>query len=119
MHALIVEDDLTFREYLAELLKGKGFEVTAATDGVRGYELSQKNQYDVFIIDVRMPLVLGTELAQALKQERPAARIILISGFADAGLRRAAADLGVALLSKPFSAAQFLDLIDRTVVGHA
>src|SRR6476661_4395011 len=72
VHALIVEDDLTFREYLAELLKGKGFEVTAATDGVRGYELSQKNQYDVFIIDVRMPLVLGTELAQALKQERPA-----------------------------------------------
>ena len=119
VHALVVEDDLTFCEFLTELLKGNGFEVSSAGDGVRGYELCQAKSFDVVIIDVRMPLVLGTDLAEALKQDRPAARIILISAFADAVLRRAAADLGATLLSKPFSAGEFLAALDQTILGRA
>jgi YesN/AraC family two-component response regulator len=67
--------------------------------------------YDLFILDVRMPRVLGTDLAATLKKDHPSAQIILISAFADAALEQTASQLGVAILSKPFPSDRLTDLI--------
>ncbi len=114
MRALIVDDDETSCEVLAEVLEGNGFEVVWTTNSLEGYKLGTSDAFDVFILDVRMPLVLGTEIAAALKQDRPRAKIILISAFADDALRQTALTLGVTLLSKPFSPGHLLDLIKKT-----
>jgi DNA-binding response OmpR family regulator len=119
VRVLIVDDNKTFCEFLAETLERKGIEVMWTTDSLDGYKMSLSNRYDLFILDVHMPLVLGTELAAALKQERPGARIILISAFADAALRQTTSGLGVSLLSKPFSADHLLEVIKKTVAGQA
>jgi CheY-like chemotaxis protein len=61
-----------------------------------------------------MPGLLGTEVVEALKQQTPSVKVILISAFADASLREAASNLGIPLLSKPFSSADLFQVIDRT-----
>ena len=71
----------------------------------------QRKFYDLFVFDVRMPCVLGTELAAGLKEQSPAAKIILISAFADDALQITARRIGVPILSKPFTAEQFLELV--------
>ena len=61
-----------------------------------------------------MSPLLGTELAEGLKQQSPGTNVILISAFADELLRSTAQSLGVPLLSKPFSTEKFLDLVEKT-----
>ena len=60
-----------------------------------------------------MPGLLGSEIAEALKQKKPRAKIILISAFADESLRETASKMGAPLISKPFSAHDLLQVIDK------
>jgi DNA-binding response OmpR family regulator len=115
MRTLIVDDDKTFCQFLAELLEDKGHKVDWTCHGLEGYKMSQRKYYDLFIFDVRMPVVMGTELAEGLKEQSPGTKIILISAFADEGLRNAAGNLGIPLLSKPFTTETLLDLVEKTV----
>ena len=111
MRVLIVDDDETFCQLLAEVLEGKGINVVWTTDGLEGYEMSLYEAYDLFILDQRMPLIFGTELVQELKKDNPEAKIILISAFADEALQNK-------VLSKPFTAKRLLQLVENAL-GHS
>lgn len=113
VRVLLIEDDKTFCQFLSEILESKGIEVVWTTDSLDGFRKAQSYLYDLFILDVRMPGLLGTEIAEALKQNNPGAKVILISAFADETLRQAAADLRAPLLSKPFSADDLFQVIDK------
>jgi DNA-binding response OmpR family regulator len=113
VRVLIIDDDTTFCEFLAETLEGKGIEAEWTTDGFGGYEMSLNQPYDLFILDQRMPLVLGSELAEYLREDNPEAKIILTSAFADERLGAIAKSIHSPLLSKPFAADRLLELIKR------
>ena len=115
MRVLIVDDDETFCQLLAEVLEGKRINVVWTTDGLEGYEMSLYEPYDLFILDQRMPLIFGTELVQELKKDNPEAKIILISAFADEALLNKSQSLGVPVLSKPFSAKRLLQLVESAL----
>jgi DNA-binding response OmpR family regulator len=115
VRVLIIDDDEVFCRLLAEILEGRGMEVMWTTDGMVGYEMSLYQSYNLFILDERMPLVLGTELADDLKKDNPDAKIILTSAFADEALRKRSHGLGVPLLSKPFSAKRLLEVVENTL----
>ena len=115
MRALVVDDDEVFCRFLVELLQEHGLEVIWTTKALDAYQLLTRESYDISIIDVRMPLVLGTEIAEAIKQERPKARLILASAFADRVLQEYANSKGILLLSKPFTAKQLIDAVDIAV----
>jgi DNA-binding response OmpR family regulator len=117
VRALIVDDDETFCQFLAEVLEGRGIEVSWTTDGLKGYETSLYESYDLFILDQRMPLVLGTELVEELKHDNPEAKIILISAFADQTLQDETEHFGVPLLSKPFGAQRLLQAVENILAG--
>ena len=117
MRALIVDDDETFCQFLAEVLEGRGIEVSWTTDGLKDYENSLYESYDLFILDQRMPLVLGTELVEELKHDNPEAKIILISAFADQTLQDETEHFGVPLLSKPFGAQRLLQAVENILAG--
>jgi len=111
VRVLIIDDDRTCCELLAETLGEKGIEVEWTTDGFGGYEMSLDQPYDLFILDQRMPLVLGSELAEYLREDNPEAKIILTSAFADETLGDIAKRIDSPLLSKPFAANRLLGLI--------
>ncbi|HEY6364632.1 MAG TPA: response regulator [Candidatus Binatia bacterium] len=115
MRVLIIDDDATFCEFLAETLQEKGMDVEWTTDGFGGYEMSLDQPYDLFILDQRMPLVLGSELAEYLREDNPEAKIILTSAFADETLSDIAKKIDSPLLSKPFAADRLLELIKRVL----
>ena len=104
MRILIIDDDHTFCRYLGEVLSSLGHDVESVSDGLVGYERCLRNVYDVVVCDVRMPLILGTELVAELQRDRPSLDVILISAFADEQLAAQAAQIGARLLSKPFDA---------------
>ena len=83
MRALIIDDDQTFCEFLTEVLADKGIEGVWTTDSGEGYTMCCCQPFDLVISDVRMPSLLGTELAARLKRDNPHVKIILLSAFAD------------------------------------
>jgi DNA-binding response OmpR family regulator len=111
MRALIIDDDQTFCEFLTEVLADKGIEGVWTTDGIEGYTMCCRQPFDLVISDVRMPSLLGTELAERLKRDKPQVKIILISAFADDSTVDISTSLGIPLLSKPFVPDRLLEVI--------
>jgi CheY-like chemotaxis protein len=114
---LVADDDKISCQLLTEVLEAKGHQVEWTTDALEGYRKSTTERFDLFIFDVRMPLILGTEMAEALREQQPASKIILISAFADEFLRNFAASRGLPLLSKPFSTDDLVQVVRKTIGG--
>ena len=64
---LLLEDDLTLNETVAEFLEENDFDVTSAYDGEEASDIIYEQQFDLFLLDVNVPLINGFEL---LKQKR-------------------------------------------------
>ena len=64
---LLLEDDLTLSETIVEFLEGHDFEVITAYDGEEASDIIYEQQFDLFLLDVNVPLINGFEL---LKQKR-------------------------------------------------
>ena len=112
MRVLIIDDDEVFGHLLVELLTDVGFSAVCMSDGFAAYESIREETFDLCIIDQRMPLVLGADLAEAILQDHPRLKIILASAFADQALRTYAVSKGMMLLSKPFTKAQLLEAVE-------
>jgi two-component system, NtrC family, response regulator HydG len=113
MRILVIDDDAIFSRYLAEVLQHLGHEPEWVTDGFLAFERCLRNAYDLVICDVRMPLILGTELVAEIRRDLPELPIVLISAFADDQLEAQAHERGAWLLSKPFDAAVLGEVLER------
>lgn len=111
MRILVIDDDAVFCGLLVEILEEIGMEAVCKTNGLDAYEMLTRNPCDLCIIDVRMPLVLGTELAAAIKENHPSVKLILVSAFADQAVEDYARRKGILLLSKPFTRLELFDAV--------
>ncbi|MBW1645492.1 MAG: sigma-54-dependent Fis family transcriptional regulator, partial [Deltaproteobacteria bacterium] len=66
---LIIDDEKLIRESLAHLLSGAGYRVDTAEDGARARELFSGNDYDLVLIDLRLPDCSGIDLLKVFKRE--------------------------------------------------
>lgn len=66
---LIVEDDITFSSVLKLALKGKGYEVEVANNGVSALEKADKFHPDIIILDVNLPILSGFDVAMRLREK--------------------------------------------------
>jgi two-component system, NtrC family, response regulator HydG len=80
---LIVDDDPTVRESLAEALCDDGYEVRCADDGTRAVLALNGYTPDVVLADVRMPEMGGFELLRLLQERAPAVDVIVMTAFDD------------------------------------
>jgi len=113
---LVAEDDDTVRELVSGHLSSLGYRVLTAADGLAALKAARSHHgaIDLLLTDLIMPRAGGRELAVQWRRERPAVKVIFVSGYA--GHRTAARDLEIPdawFLPKPFS----LDLLAKTVRG--
>ncbi len=66
---LIVEDEPTLAQGLADALRFQGYEADIAADGERGLSMARRGAYDVMLLDVMMPVMSGFEVIQTLRGE--------------------------------------------------
>jgi DNA-binding response OmpR family regulator len=64
---LLVEDDPNLGALLQEYLEAKGFETKLATDGKKGFDAFCKQEYDLLLLDVMMPVKDGLTLAKEIR----------------------------------------------------
>jgi CheY-like chemotaxis protein/anti-sigma regulatory factor (Ser/Thr protein kinase) len=78
LRVLVVDDDLISRQIAQSLIRRLGHEVGVAPDGTSALAASGAQGYDVYVIDLHMPDMMGTDLARAL-QERYGQRPYLLA----------------------------------------
>jgi CheY-like chemotaxis protein len=89
--------------------------VLEATSGKSALEILRRgDSIDLVITDQAMPHMTGSDLAAAIRLEKPDMPIILATGFAELP---PGVDEGLPKLSKPFLQQQLADVIAKTVVG--
>ncbi len=66
---LVVEDSVTQREMITDLLRGSGLDVTVASDGVEALEQIQGHRPDLVVLDIVMPKMNGYEVCRRLKAD--------------------------------------------------
>lgn len=78
---LYVEDELDVLENISELLKNYFGEFHTASDGETGYEIFQKHQIDLLLVDIELPKMNGIELINKIRHENSDIHIVVISAY--------------------------------------
>ncbi|WP_200892196.1 ANTAR domain-containing response regulator [Methyloterricola oryzae] len=98
---LVVDDDKLVVATLARGLRSEGYEVLEASSGSAALRLAAVNSFDLAILDIRMPEMSGTELAQRLMSEHGLPALFL-SAYSDREMVESAiARGGLGYLVKP------------------
>lgn len=69
LHILLIEDQLSIAQNIAEYLEGKGHTIDFADKGKQGLELALQSYYDVVILDLNLPTMDGLEVCQHLREQ--------------------------------------------------
>ena len=118
---LLVEDDSDLRSVLAEVLTRGGYEVIEARNGEEAVLLFRQAPVDLVVTDLLMPEKDGFETLMELRAEKPAPKILAMSGggeLSSAIYLRMAGRLGASLvLAKPFGTAEFLAAVQKLTLS--
>lgn len=82
LKVLVVDDQKLIADTIADILTNAGFHAIPAYDGMSALEAAERFKPDYLLSDVLMPRMNGVQLAIAIRQAHPAARILLFSGQA-------------------------------------
>ena len=111
MHILIVEDETGIIQFLQQGLEEEGYTITTAFDGLKGFELSQKENFDLILLDWMLPKMTGVELCKAIRLKNSKTPILFLTAKDTVqetieGLKAGANDY----IKKPFN---FDELVER------
>lgn len=100
---LIIEDEREIQDILKELLTDAGYEATAASDGLEGITLFQKQKFDLILLDIMMPKIDGYGVCEIIRKES-SIPIIMLTALDEEEAQVKAFELKVDdYITKPFS----------------
>lgn len=122
---MVVDDSVSVRRVMTNLLRSAGWNVIDAKDGVDALEVLQTSdrQPDLFLLDIEMPRMDGYELLSSLRSQDSfrSTPIVMVTSRAGAKHRQKALDLGATdYVIKPYQDEQLLGLVrELMAVGEA
>lgn len=79
MNILLIEDDITLNDTIAEYLKFKGDDIESLEDGDKAIEIIDSKVFDLYIIDINIPNINGLDLLKYICQKDTKTPIIIIT----------------------------------------
>jgi len=118
LNLLIVDDERPIREACREIAQSLGFAACAADSAEQAYRHLDSQAFDAVLLDLRLPGVGGLEALRRIKERRPEAVVIVVTGYgtvqsAVQAMKNGAYDY----VTKPFSVDELKMLLER-VVSH-
>ena len=113
---LVVEDEDIMREALVDYFSGEGHKVDMASDGDNALERINFNNYDVMIVDLRLPGRDGLSVLDEIKAKNPEAKVIIITAYPSVESEKEAMNKGaIEYLQKPFEMSYLETLIRQSL----
>ncbi|HSN57807.1 MAG TPA: response regulator [Candidatus Sulfomarinibacteraceae bacterium] len=111
---LLVDDEEEFVETLAERMRTRGMEVATTNSGADALERVDAEDFDVVVLDLKMPGIDGMEALERIKRRRPDIQVVLLTGYATVEKGVEAIKLGaLEFLEKPVDLASLTDAIHK------
>ncbi len=115
---LIVDDEAVICRFCQRVLTEDGFEVDIAADGRAAQSMISKQDYDLYLIDIKMPLMDGKELYELLQKRDPCItnRIVFTTGSAiGQHTERFLKSSGRLVLLKPFTTEELRAVVNKAL----
>lgn len=113
---LIVDDEKGLRVGTQRLLQNEGYLVTTAENGTEGILCGTREEFDLAIIDLKMPDYDGLEVLNKIRQKHPNTVCFIATAFASYDTAIEATRLGAfSYIPKPFTPEEFLYQIEQGV----
>jgi DNA-binding NtrC family response regulator len=91
---LLADDEATFRETFAKVLREEGMDVTTVSNGTDAIDAATKEPFAVAILDIRMPGADGIKVLREIMRIKPKTRVIMITAFGTVEMAVEAIKLG-------------------------
>jgi two-component system response regulator HydG len=109
---LVIDDEPSVVDALKIILNDNGYEAVVAVTASAAIELARRHEFDVAIVDLRLPDLSGLAVLAQIAEICPDIDGILITAYDSPDVRSDAAASGfVTVLAKPFSPRTLLDLL--------
>ena len=92
---LIVEDESMTAKIVKEALNIQGMEADIAEDGEKGLGLIRERDYDLILLDLKMPKLSGEEVLREIRKIRPYAFVIIYTNFSEFADIKALTNIGI------------------------
>jgi DNA-binding response OmpR family regulator len=112
---LIVDDELELVGLIERVLKRSGHEVSHASSGAEAVQCIGQQDYDLIMLDVKMPGVSGQDVYKIIREDRPhlAQRVIFTTGDAvSTQTSQWLKNTGCKVLEKPFDIRRLVSLVE-------
>ena len=111
---LIVEDDFYNTMYLKEVLSAGKFDILCTEYGVTAIDISNNQDIDIILMDIRLPDISGYEAIETIKKEKPNIIIIAQTAYATSTDHFKAIEIGCNdYISKPIKGKELLSKINH------
>lgn len=77
---LLVDDEVAFANNLLKLLSKRGYDAAAAYDGASAVDMVQEKEFDVIILDMKMPGMDGIATLKEIKKQAPSPEVVILTG---------------------------------------
>jgi len=113
---LVIDDELNVRRSCEKILNGDGYNVATAPNGREGLEKARTGNFDLAIVDLKMPDIDGMDVVEAIKAERPGMAVIIMTGYSTVpsavkGMKLGAADY----IPKPFTPDEMSEAVRKAL----
>ncbi len=114
---LVVEDSITSRMLLKNILEASGYAVKIAVDGIEGYALLRQEPFDIVVSDVDMPRMNGFDLTARIRGDRKLADlpVVLVTSLDSREDRERGIDVGANayIVKSSFDQSNLLEIVER------
>jgi len=112
IQVLIADDEDTLRKTVAAWLRDEGFDVEQAEDGLEAIKKVQAKDFDIAILDIKMPGANGLEVLRYVKKNSAQTEVVIMTGMVDVSMAVEAMKLGAKeYLTKPIDMDQLVPLL--------
>ncbi len=113
---LVVDDDSSIRDGCAQVLMRRGYDVSQAASGVESLSLFDRYEFDLVLLDLKMPDVNGLDLLKTIREKDSLVPVVMITAYGTIQNAVEAMRLGANdFLSKPFEPDELLLVVQRTL----
>ena len=113
---LVVDDEENLLHFLSKLLKGEGYRVKTAETGAKALERVQRSDFDLAILDIKLPDMDGVAVLRAFREVVPEANVVMITAYGSIESAVEAMKAGAYdYIVKPFRAEEILKVVHKAL----
>ena len=117
---LVVDDEEALRTVLSSELSGEGYQVESAGDGDEAISIIEKKQFDLVLLDIKMPKMSGLDAITSIKSITPATQVIMLTSYdLDENIRTAMNRGASGYLLKSCTPVEIIDAIEKAQKGDS